>query len=271
VIASRAVTLALVLPLTISLSSPAEAGQGAQPKGLMSASASTSTVHSILPMQIRLPAAVRVTVDGRSRTLKTLAYTVADVIKESHISLGPLDLINTPLPTGISPGLQIRVTRIQKVSSTKQVKIPYVVKKISDKKMMVGKRIVKSQGASGLAQIHAIKTLADGKVVRTQIISNVTLKRAHDAVIVVGTRPRTVDELNWAAVAECESHGNPSSSNTANGYYGMFQFTVTAWKTAGGEGNPMEYTAAVQLLRAKRLYMLRGWRPWPVCGKLLFS
>jgi uncharacterized protein YabE (DUF348 family) len=176
VIASRAGTLALVLPLTFSLSTPADAAQGSQQKSLTSASVSVSTTHSILPMQIRLPAQVRVIVDGRSRTLKTTAFTVADVIKESHISLGPLDLINTPLPTGVFPGLQIRVTRIKVVSSTKQVKIPYVVKKVFDKKMVVGKRIVKSRGVSGLAVVHAVKTLADGKVVKTKIISNVILE-----------------------------------------------------------------------------------------------
>jgi hypothetical protein len=269
VIASRAGTLALVLPLTLSLSTPADAAQGSQQKTLTNAPISVSTTHSILPMQIRLPAQVRVIVDGRSRTLKTTAFTVADVIQDSHISLGPLDLINTPLPTGVFPGLQIRVTRIKVVSSTKQVKIPYVVKKIYDKKMLVGKRIIKTQGVSGIAEIHAIKTLADGKVVKTKIISHITLKSAHSALIVIGIRPRTVAELNWAAVANCESHGNPRSSNSANGYYGMFQFTVTAWKTAGGEGNPMDYPAAEQLLRAKRLYMIRGWRAWPTCGKLL--
>jgi uncharacterized protein YabE (DUF348 family) len=269
VIASRAGTLALVLPLTFSLSTPADAAQGSQQKSLTSASVSVSSTHSILPMQIRLPAQVRVIVDGRSRTLKTTAFTVADVIKESHISLGPLDLINTPLPTGVFPGLQIRVTRIKVVSSTKQVKIPYVVKKVFDKKMLVGRRIVKSQGVSGIALVHAVRTLADGKVVKTKIVSNVMIKPAHSALIIVGTRPRTVDELNWAAVANCESRGNPRSSNSANGYYGMFQFTVTAWKTAGGEGNPMDYPAAEQLMRAKRLYAIRGWRAWPTCGKLL--
>ena len=163
------------------------------------------------------------------------------------------------------------MTRVQEVSLTKQVKIPYAVKRILDRKMLVGKRILKSRGVSGLAQVRLLRTFADGKVVRTKIINSVTLKQAHEALVVVGTRPRTIDELNWAALAFCESRGNPRSSNSANGYFGMFQFTVTAWKTAGGVGNPMDFSAAEQLMRAKRLYKLRGWRPWPVCGKRLFS
>jgi hypothetical protein len=89
-------------------------------------------------------------------------------------------------------------------------------------------------------------------------------------VLVVGTRPRTVDELNWRAVANCESHGNPRSSNSKYGYYGMYQFSLTAWKTAGGTGNPMDASAAEQTMRAKRLYNIRGRGAWPVCGRLFY-
>ena len=269
--ASRAAILALVLPLAFSLTTPADAAQGPQSKGSMSDTTVHLSIHSILPMQIRLPNRVRVIVDGRSRIFKTTALTVSDVIKEARIVLGSRDLVNTPLPTQIFEGLQIRVTRIQEVSSIKQVKIPYVVKKILDRKMLVGKRILKSRGVAGLAEVRSVNTFADGKVVKTRIISRVTIKQAHAAQVVVGTRLRTIDELNWAAVAQCESRGNPRSSNSANGYFGMFQFTLTAWKTAGGVGNPMDYSAAEQLMRAKRLYKIRGWHAWPVCGRLFTS
>lgn len=270
-IASRAAILALVLPLTFSLATPADAAQGPQSKGSTNESVVHLFVHSILPMQIRLPEHVRVIVDGRTRTLKTTVLTVSDVIKEARITLGPRDLINTPLPTRIFDGLQIRVTRIQVVSSIKQVRIPYVVKKIPDRRMLVGRRILKSRGVSGLAEVRLVRTFADGKVVKTTIVSNVAIRQAHAALVVVGTRPRTIDELNWAAVAQCESRGNPRSSNSANGYFGMFQFTLTAWKSAGGVGNPMDYSAAEQLMRAKRLYRIRGWHAWPVCGRLFLS
>lgn len=222
-------------------------------------------------MTIRLPDKVRVIADGRSHMLKTTALTVSDAMKEARISLGPRDLVNTPLATRIFDGLQIRVTRIQEVSSIKRVKIPYTVKRTLDRKMLVGKRILKSRGVPGLAEVHYLKTFADGKAVKTKVVSNVTIRQAHSAEVVIGTRPRTIDELNWTAVAFCESRGNPRSSNSHNGYFGMFQFTLTAWKTAGGVGNPMDYPAAEQLMRAKRLYKIRGWRAWPVCGKLFTS
>jgi uncharacterized protein YabE (DUF348 family) len=219
-------------------------------------------------MQIRLPEKVRIFADGHVRTLNTMAITVSDVVKEAKISMGARDLINAPLPTRIFDGLQIRITRITEVRSLRQIKIPYTVRRVLSGKVLVGTRIVKSRGVSGIAEVRSIKILADGKIVKTTIVSKLTIKPAHDARIIVGTRPRTINDLNWAAVAQCESRGNPRSSNSANGYYGMFQFSITAWKTAGGSGNPMDYSAAEQLMRAKRLYQIRGWRAWPVCGKL---
>lgn len=270
----RPVILALLLPMAISLTAPAASAKdtgskGSETKGSLSAPAARSSVRSILPMQIRLPEQVRIFADGRVRTINTMAITVSDVVKEAKISMGPHDLINAPLPTHIFSGLQIRITRITEVRSVKQIKIPYIVRRILSRKVLVGKRILKSRGVSGMAEVRSIKILADGKIVKTTIVSKLTIKPAHDARIIVGTRPRTVNDLNWAAVAQCESRGNPRSSNSANGYYGMFQFSVTAWKTAGGSGNPMDYSAAEQLMRAKRLYQIRGWRAWPVCGKLL--
>ena len=270
----RPVVVALVLPLAISLTAPAVSAndtgsKGSESKGSLSVPAARSSVRSILPMQIRLPEQVRIFADGRVRALNTMATTVSDVVKEAKISMGPRDLINAPLPTHIFNGLQIRITRITEVRSIKQIKIPYTVRRIPSRKLLVGKRLLKSRGVSGVAEIRSVKILADGKIIKTTIISKLTIKPAHDARIVVGTRPPTVDDLNWAAVAQCESRGNPRSSNSANGYYGMFQFTVTAWKTAGGIGNPMDYSAAEQLIRAKRLYKIRGWSAWPVCGKRL--
>ena len=49
--------------------------------------------------------------------------------------------------------------------------------------------------------------------------------------VTVGTKPRagqrarSADGLNWAALAQCESGGNPRAVN-AGGYYGLYQFSL---------------------------------------------
>lgn len=73
----------------------------------------------------------------------------------------------------------------------------------------------------------------------------------------------------WACIASHESGGNPSE-NTGNGFYGMYQFTMSIWLANGGTGNPADASAATQTAVAQRIQAQQGWGAWPVtsgmCG-----
>ena len=79
-----------------------------------------------------------------------------------------------------------------------------------------------------------------------------------------------VASLNWAALARCESGGNPRAVNPA-GYYGLYQFSVSTWRGVGGSGLPSDASASEQTYRAQLLYKRSGAGQWPVCGPRLFS
>jgi hypothetical protein len=68
------------------------------------------------------------------------------------------------------------------------------------------------------------------------------------------------------AIAACESGGNPAT-NTGNGFYGKYQFTLSTWQSVGGSGNPAAASEAEQNRRAELLYAREGAAPWPVCGR----
>lgn len=68
------------------------------------------------------------------------------------------------------------------------------------------------------------------------------------------------------AIAACESGGNPST-DTGNGFYGKYQFTLETWQAVGGSGNPAHASEAEQDRRATMLYARAGASPWPVCGR----
>ena len=68
------------------------------------------------------------------------------------------------------------------------------------------------------------------------------------------------------AIAACESGGNPGT-NTGNGFYGKYQFTLSTWQSVGGSGNPASASEAEQNKRAALLYAREGASPWPVCGR----
>ena len=75
--------------------------------------------------------------------------------------------------------------------------------------------------------------------------------------------------LNWAALAQCESSGNPRAVNSYGPYYGLYQFLASTWRSVGGTGLPSDASAAEQTYRAKLLYARSGAGQWPVCGKRL--
>ena len=79
------------------------------------------------------------------------------------------------------------------------------------------------------------------------------------------------DSLNWAALAACESGGNPSAVSSTGKYHGLYQFSVGTWQAVGGTGLPSDASAEEQTARAKMLYNRSGAGQWPHCGKNLFS
>jgi hypothetical protein len=70
----------------------------------------------------------------------------------------------------------------------------------------------------------------------------------------------------WLArVRRCES-GGVYTTNTGNGFYGAYQFTVSSWRAVGGWGMPHLARPLEQDYRAVRLLGLQGRGAWPVCG-----
>ena len=83
-----------------------------------------------------------------------------------------------------------------------------------------------------------------------------------------GTTGGEVGDDVWAQLAQCESGGDPTT-NTGNGFYGMYQFTLETWQSLGGTGYPYEADAATQTAMAKKLQAQAGWGQWPGCADKL--
>jgi hypothetical protein len=80
----------------------------------------------------------------------------------------------------------------------------------------------------------------------------------------------------WEALRQCESGGNYSIVSGNGLYHGAYQFNQGTWdSTASGVWpqlvgvDPANASPANQDKMALRLYALRSWFPWPVCGKNL--
>jgi hypothetical protein len=69
-----------------------------------------------------------------------------------------------------------------------------------------------------------------------------------------------------AAIAACESGGNPRAIGGGGLYRGLFQFDQRTWNAVGGSGDPAAASVAEQVKRAEILYAQAGPGQWPVCG-----
>jgi hypothetical protein len=70
-----------------------------------------------------------------------------------------------------------------------------------------------------------------------------------------------------AAIAACESGGNPRAISPDGTYRGKYQFDFGTWAAVGGSGDPAAASEAEQDQRAAALYARRGAAPWPICGR----
>ena len=69
-----------------------------------------------------------------------------------------------------------------------------------------------------------------------------------------------------AAIAACESGGNPTAIGGGGQYRGAFQMTYAAWSAVGGHGDPAAASMAEQVKRAAALYAQAGAGQWPACS-----
>lgn len=81
----------------------------------------------------------------------------------------------------------------------------------------------------------------------------------------------TASTLNWAALAACESGGDPRAYNPAGPWMGLYQFAQSTWEGVGGVGDPRDASPEEQTVRAQILYSRSGDAPWPVCGVHLYD
>ncbi|WP_165865564.1 resuscitation-promoting factor [Vallicoccus soli] len=81
--------------------------------------------------------------------------------------------------------------------------------------------------------------------------------------------PPSSGGLDWAALAACESGGDPDIVSSNGLYHGLYQFSVSTWRSVGGSGLPSQASPAEQTMRAQMLYDAAGPGQWPVCGSRL--
>lgn len=235
----------------------------------VSASRSREIPLTGLAFTVRTQSRVNVVADGKVRTIITTVPTVRQALTEAHVALAKTDVVKPALTTLPRDGMTVRVTRVRAGKEYENLAVPFQTIRKADAHMWLGETRVGVAGVPGVRVRLWRLTYTNKKLTARKLVKSRVVRKPRTQVVYYGTRRRTVDDLNWGALARCESGGNPRAIGGGGAYRGLYQFRLSTWYSVGGHGDPINASVAEQTYRAKQLYLRQGRAPWPYCGRLL--
>ncbi len=245
---------------------------------VLSASRSQPLGRQGLELAVMTPKKVKVTVDGRTRTVSTAAPKVSAVLGELDINRSALDRVSPGLNRSVEDGMKIVVKRVKVKKETATEAIAFATTRQKDPTLLQGQTKVVKAGTKGTKKVVRENTYVDGKLDSSTVLSSTVLTEPVDAVVKVGTKAAPAPSAGntsgaginlanaamWDRIAQCESGGN-WHINTGNGYYGGLQFASATWLSNGGADFAPRADLASreeQITVANRLYATSGLSPW---------
>ncbi|WP_254711770.1 resuscitation-promoting factor, partial [Streptomyces sp. TRM64462] len=241
----------------------------------LSVSRSSAISREGLALAVRTERTVTFLADGRERTVRTNAATVADALAQAGITLHGDDTTSVPLTAFPRDGDTVTVLRITGGRETRVETLPYDVRRVDDPTLFKGTEVVTRQGRQGLRRVTYELRSVNGVKQKPRKTGEETVREPVTQIVKVGTKPRPTsvagaEGLDWDALAQCESGGRPDAVDPSGTYGGLYQFDPGTWRALGGTGRAQDAPASEQTYRAKKLYVQRGASPWPHCGRRLY-
>lgn len=260
----------------------------------LSASRSRTLPLDGFRLEVGTPKDVVVVADGTERPFTTTATTVGDALTAAGIAFDGDDRFSKYPAEPVAPGDRLQVARVSTPQVTEVVPVPFETERREDATLLKGTTKVLQAGKAGSVRQVVAQLTVDGAVEERTVLSREVLAAPVTQVVAVGTKPKPApaprpaasstgtssaprqgtggaDSLNWPALANCESGGNPSAVSPTGKYRGLYQFSYATWQSVGGSGDPAANPAGEQTYRAKLLYNRSGAGQWPHCGKYLFT
>jgi resuscitation-promoting factor RpfB len=239
-------------------------------------SASRSAPIGRTGMDLRVATEKAITVvngAAKPRKVKTTSITVGEALKELDLKPNKFDKVKPGETKEIDDGSRIVVSRISKVTKTKNVAIDNETIVRYDDSMLEGNGKTVREGSEGLKEVTYRFTRENGERTATKVLDSETVREPVSRIEVHGTKepaPAPAPDYSaggtvWDELAECESGGN-WATNTGNGYYGGLQFSLSTWQAYGGPGMPHEQSRETQIAIAEKIQAAQGWGAWPSCA-----
>lgn len=197
---------------------------------------------------------VNVLVDGKELNIATTEDSVEKMLEVEGIKLSGMDKITPGIGESIKDGLKVEITRVEQkmVTEKKPIEFSTVVKKES--KLEKGKTKMKQEGIPGEREISIKVIFENGKEVARQIISDITIKKPVNRVLLQGTMNVVKISRGGKVVSKAPS-ASPDKTVSSFAYSKKIRMRATAYEpgTSGSKKRPgqpnTEYTARGTIAR----------------------
>ena len=259
----------------------------------LSASRSRDIPLDGMSLAVSTPKAFTVQVDGRPLARTTTAGTVGEALTQAGVTVDGDDRLSHARTAALTDGMGLSVVRVDKDHVHREIAVPNGTERREDADLLEGQTRVVAAGSKGTVRRTFERTFLDGTLANSTQIASSTVAAPVTRVVVVGTKPApkpapaparaaarggssseassggSAPSGGFAALAQCESGGNPRATNPSGKYRGLYQFSRETWASVGGSGDPAAASVAEQTKRAQMLLNRSGAGQWPECGRHL--
>ncbi|MHA6780253.1 ubiquitin-like domain-containing protein [Pseudonocardia saturnea] len=233
-----------------------------------------------LALELSVPRAVTMADGANAQVpLSTTAGTVAGLLAEQGITLGPDDVAVPSPDTVLAEGTAVQIVRNGEgeVIETRVIEPPEEL--VEDPELPRGEREVVDPGRPGEQTAVVRIYVQNGQEVRREQVRAGSTTPPSPRVVRIGTNdeveeqaPVVSDGGVWDRLVQCEATGN-WAINTGNGYYGGLQFDRQTWNAYGGDQYadlPHQASREEQIAIATKVRDDRGgYGAWPACSRKL--
>ncbi len=139
-------------------------------------------------IKIQRAVKVKITADGKTKKISTVAKNVGEALSHAGITLKELDECSLPVQDKVFNNMEIKVTRVRSKTVTEDSVLSRNVVRKNDASLTHGTEKVISEGHDGVVTKTYTVTERDGVEIGRKLVSETVKQPAQDKVILVGTK-----------------------------------------------------------------------------------
>ena len=187
-----------------------------------------SLLKGVGSLKINRAFPVHITVAGNTTSVLMQKGTVATALSLANVTLDEFDICNKKTDEVLSEETYLDVINVDFETESYEEVIPFTTKVEYSNKLEKGKKNV-IKGSNGTKVVTVKKTVTDGNVTGSEVISETVTKEAVPQITVIGTKvTQTVDTVSSLGTVEVDANGVPLE------YKKAMTFRASAYTSAPG-------------------------------------